>query len=63
MKDKNGDLLAHSHNISNRRKNYFGQLINSQEFNNVRQTKYTSEPLVHGPSSFEVKLRIEKLIV
>jgi hypothetical protein len=26
VKDENGDLLAHSHNILNRWKNYFSQL-------------------------------------
>jgi hypothetical protein len=28
VKDENGDLLADSHNISNRWKNYFSQLLN-----------------------------------
>jgi hypothetical protein len=42
VKEENGDLLADSHSISNRWKNYFYQL-----FNDVRQTeKHTAEPLV-----------------
>jgi hypothetical protein len=36
MKDENGDLLADSHNIWNRWKNYFSQLLNERA-SDVRQ--------------------------
>jgi hypothetical protein len=35
IKDENGDLLADSYNIVNRRKNYFSQLLNEQRGNRV----------------------------
>jgi hypothetical protein len=37
MKDENGDLLADSHNIINRWKNYFSQLLNVHYVGDVRQ--------------------------
>jgi hypothetical protein len=37
MKDENGDLLADFHNILNRRKNYFCQLLNVHNISDVRQ--------------------------
>jgi hypothetical protein len=37
MKDENGDLLADSHNILNRWKNYFSQLLNVHNVSDVRQ--------------------------
>jgi hypothetical protein len=37
IKDENGDLLADSHNILNRRKNYFSQLLNVHNVSDVRQ--------------------------
>jgi hypothetical protein len=36
-KDENGDLLADSHNILNRWKNYFSQLLNMQSVSDVRK--------------------------
>jgi hypothetical protein len=35
-KDENGDLLADSHNILNRWKNYFSQLLNVHRVSDVR---------------------------
>jgi hypothetical protein len=62
VKDENGDLLADSHNILNRWKNYFCQLLNVHGVNDVRQTEiHTPEPLVPEPSSAEVETVIEKL--
>jgi hypothetical protein len=62
VKDANGDVNADSHNILNRQKHYFCQLLNVHRINNVRQTETdTSEPLVTEPSSFEVETAIEKL--
>jgi hypothetical protein len=40
VKDENGDLLADSHNIPNRWKNYFSQLLNVRGANEVKQTEY-----------------------
>jgi hypothetical protein len=37
MKDENGDLLADSHNILNRWKNYFPKLLNVHNVSDVRQ--------------------------
>jgi hypothetical protein len=39
LKDENGDLLADSHNILNRWKNYFSQLLNVNNVSDVRQTE------------------------
>jgi hypothetical protein len=52
VKCKNGDLLADSHSILNRWKNYFCQLLNVHGVNDVRQTEiHAAEPLVPEPSS------------
>jgi hypothetical protein len=62
VKEENGNLLADSHSILNRWKNYFCQLLNVHRVNDVRQTEiHTAEPLVPEPSSFEVEISIEKL--
>jgi hypothetical protein len=37
VKDENGDLLADSHTILNRWKNYFSQLLNVHRASDVRQ--------------------------
>jgi hypothetical protein len=37
VKDENGDLLADSHSILNRWKNYFSQLLNVHNVSGVRQ--------------------------
>jgi hypothetical protein len=59
-KDENGDLLAVSHNILNRWKNYFCQLLNVHGVNDVRQTEMqTVEPLVPETSSFKVEITNE----
>jgi hypothetical protein len=56
LKDENGDLLAESHNILNRQKYYFGQLLNVHGVNDVRQTEVeTFEPLVQEPSFSRLK--------
>jgi hypothetical protein len=54
------DLLADSHNILNRWKNYFCHLLNIMMYNDVRQTEmHTAEPLVLEPSSSDVEIAIE----
>jgi hypothetical protein len=37
VKDENADLLADPHNILNRWKNYFSQLLNVHRVSDVRQ--------------------------
>jgi hypothetical protein len=57
VKDKNGDLIADSHDILNRWKNYFSQLLNVHNVSSVRQIKiHTAEPLVLDPSPLKLKL-------
>ena len=55
MKDDKGDLVADSHSILARWRNYFSQLLNVRGVNDVRQTEiHTAEPLVPEPSASEV---------
>jgi hypothetical protein len=62
VKDENGALLADSHNILNRWKNYFSQLLNVHNVSDVRQIEvHMAEPLVLGPSRLEVEIAIAKL--
>jgi hypothetical protein len=62
VKDENGDLLAHSHNILNRWKNYFSQLLNVHNVSDVKQIEvHMAEPLVPGLSCLEVEIAIAKL--
>ena len=62
MNDDKGDLVADSHSILVRCRNYFSQILNVHGVNDVRQTEiHTVEPPVPEPSASEVKLAIEKL--
>src|SRR5215469_397818 len=45
VKDEKGDLFADSHSIMARWRNYFSQLLNVHEVNNVRQAEIHTEPL------------------
>jgi hypothetical protein len=57
-----GDLVTDYHSILTRWRNHFLQLLNVREVNDVRQTElHTAEPLVPGPSAFDVKMAIGKL--
>jgi len=59
VKDEKGDLVADSHSIMARWRNYYSQLMNVHEVKDVRQAEiHTLEPLVSEPSAFEVKLAI-----
>jgi hypothetical protein len=61
VKDENGDLLADSHNILNRWKNYFSQLLNMHNASDVRKKKvHTAEPLVPCPSRLQVEIAFAK---
>jgi hypothetical protein len=62
VKDENGDLLADSHSILNRWKNYFSELLDVHNVSDVRQIKvHMAEPLVPGPSRLETEIAIAKL--
>ena len=64
IKDENGDLLADSHSILNRWKNYFGQLLNVHRPNRNDQDDiqiHTAEPFIPEPTLSEVEIAIEKL--
>jgi hypothetical protein len=62
VKDENDDLLADSHNILNKWKNYFFQLLNVYRVSDVRQTElHTAEPLAPEPSTLEAATAIAKL--
>jgi hypothetical protein len=62
VKNENGDLLADSHSILNRWKNYFSQLLNVHNVSTVTHIEvHTAEPLVPGPSHLEAETAIAKL--
>ena len=62
VKDEKGDLVADSHSIMARWRNYFSQIKNVHKVKDVRPAEiHTVEPLVPEPSAFEVELAIEKL--
>jgi hypothetical protein len=62
VKDEKSDLVAGSHSIMARWRNYFSQILNVHGVSDVRQAEiYTAELLVPEPSVFEVELAIETL--
>jgi hypothetical protein len=55
-------LVADSHSILARWRNYFSQILNVHGVSDVRQAEiHTTEPLVPEPSALEVELANEKL--
>jgi hypothetical protein len=61
VKNEKGDLVADSHSIMVRWRNYFSQILNVHGVSDVRQAEiHTAEPLVPEPSVLEVELAIEK---
>jgi hypothetical protein len=57
-----GDLPADSHNILNRWKNYFSQLLNVRRVSDVRLREiHRAEPSIPDPSPFEVEIAIANL--
>jgi hypothetical protein len=63
VKDENGYLLAHFHNVLNRLKKYSSQLMNVHSVSDVRQTAiHTAEPLVPCLSCLESENAIAKLM-
>ena len=62
VKDEKGDVLADSHSIVARWRNYFSQLFNVHGVKDVgRAEVHTAELLVPEPSAAEVELAIDKL--
>ena len=62
VKDEKVDLVADSHIVMARWRNYFSQILNVHGVSDVRQAEiHTAEPLVPEPSALEVELAIEKL--
>jgi hypothetical protein len=62
VNDENGKLLEDSHNILNKWKTYFSQLLNVHRVSGVRQIGiYTAEPFVPDPSPFVVETVIAEL--
>jgi hypothetical protein len=62
QKDEKEDLVADSHSIMARWRNYFSQILNVHEVKDVRQAEiHRVEPLVPEPGAFEVELDIAKL--
>jgi len=62
VKYEKGDLVADSHSIVARWRNYFSQLFSVHGVKDVGQTEiHTAEPLVPEPSASEVELAIDKL--
>jgi hypothetical protein len=57
VKDENGDLLADSHHILNRLKNYFSYLLKVHNVSDIGQIEiHSAELLVPGPSHLGLKL-------
>jgi hypothetical protein len=62
VKNQNGELLADSHNILSKLKNYYSQLLNMHNISNVRQIDlHIAQPLLSGPSRLEVEIAIANL--
>jgi hypothetical protein len=62
VKDDNGDLLADCHNVFNRWKNYFSQVLNVYRIIDARQMEiHTAEPLLPDRSRFENEITIADL--
>ena len=55
-------MVADSHNVMARWRNYFSQILNVHRVSDVRQAEiHTAGPLVPEPSALEVELAIENL--
>jgi hypothetical protein len=63
VKDGNGNILADSHSILSRWKNYVSDLLNVFNAGDLRQTDVrTAEPLLPGSTCLEVETDIAKLL-
>jgi hypothetical protein len=55
-------VILQIHNILNRWKNYFSQLLNGHNVSDVRQIEvHTAERIVPGPSRLQVEISFTKL--
>ena len=64
VKDEKGDLVADSHSVVARWRNYFSRLFNVHGVKDVGQAEiHTAEPLVPEPSASEIELAVDKLKV
>ena len=62
VKDEKGDVVADSHSVMARWRNYFSQILNVHGFSDVRQAEiHTAGLQVPEPSVLEVEHAIEKL--
>jgi len=62
VKDEKSDLVADSHSILARWRNYFSQLFSVHGATDIGQAEiHTAEPLVPEPSAAEVGVAIDKL--
>jgi hypothetical protein len=62
VRNENGDLLPDSHDILNRWKKYFYQLLNVRKASGIRRIEiHKAEPLVPDHSPVEVEIAIAKL--
>jgi len=62
VKDEKSDLMADSHRIVARWRNYFSQIFNVHDFKDIRQAEtHAAEPLVREPSAAEFELATGKL--
>jgi hypothetical protein len=60
VKVENDNVLSDTHNILNRWKHFFSQLLNVNGINDERQTEiHTAEPLVPEPSFCRLRLLLE----
>jgi len=62
VKNEKAVLVADSHSIMARLRNYFSQILNVHGFSDIRQAEiHTAEQLVSEPSALESELAIEKI--
>ena len=62
VNDENGDRFADSHNILNRWKKYFSQLLNVHGASDVRKIEIqTAEPLISDRRPFKFEIATAKL--
>jgi hypothetical protein len=60
VKAEKGDLVADSHSIMARWRNYFSHILNVHGVSDVRQAEiHTAEPLVPQPSALEFELALK----
>jgi len=60
VKDEKVDLVADSHSIMTRWRNFFPQILNVHGFSDVKQAEiHTAKPLVPQPSALEFELAIK----